>query len=566
MEQVEESLSSTTSIQNRAHNQVDDGFDRKNETIALAILDLPIGSIINIDGTVIVLQRDDFIGIHSIPKTALTSTPFHPIKAKSNAIFHLVTIRGGSTKANVNIGASAAPTTTVGFLIRAHGIDNEVVARRYDPHTEEVSANHLDPVTINNLVDKVHNNHIDPQRIVSYRDITSNENEELWRDSTNFISDYFLKKIKKLQHGNKIVPGAYEFDNANDVIDGHQNDAIYNHVDGIPILYPPIPVFAKNIRGKHFSSNNKVKAVSAHRHLGTRRFLQSLNPSLRTSFCCATNGTNPANTALTYIIKQSYDERWEYLLGDVQLSFILFLHLQCYTSYTYWRDVIAMMSAVDENSMTQHMNMYSALFRILSVQIQSIDNDEGVFSDIDLSDDDSFLLPSLQQLLSTASKVTLNMNQDSFNASLLKMKAAVKGKFSSRFGEEDSFSVTNLSVIRIMESDDDAMYGGAVVDDNEDDDVPVILSTEEIEESYTRSQEYLNELDRYYHATDLMKQNDRKLLSRHYPLLLAAMDSSSGKEDVLMTCARVIHDTVDASLVREAAAYLVDVESKKTGD
>jgi A1 cistron-splicing factor AAR2 len=63
-----------------------------------------------------------------------------------------------------------------------------------------------------------------------------------------------------------------------------------------------------------------------------------------------------------------------------------------------------------------------------------------------------------------------------------------------------------------------------------------------------------------------MQQHDRKLLSKHYPLLLAAMDSSCGKEDIMMTCARALHDAVDVSLVREAAEYLEDVELKKIGN
>ena len=550
-----------TLIQNGSYSGVDDRLRRSDGSIALAILDLPIGSVINIDGTAIVLQRNDFIGIHSIPKKPATSTSHDQNVAKlanDTLIFHLVTIRGGNAKADT----STAPTTTVGFLMLACGVDDAVVARRYDPLTEQVSSHSIDEITIRNLIDKVYQNQIDPHRIVSYWDITSNTNQELWNDSTSFITNDFLTNFKKLKHGNKIVPGAYEFDSDNNDIDALQNGTTNSDVDGISVRYPPIPVFAKGSHGKNFPSN--IKAVPAHRHVGTRRFLQSLSPSLRTSFFFMTDGTNPANTALTYIIKTSYEDRWEYLLGDLQMSFALFLHLHCYTSYTYWRDVVAMMSSVDEHGMAQHMNIYDAFFNILSTRIQCIDNENDAFSDIDLLHDDCFLPLSLERLLSTASIVTLKMNVDYFSTSLMKLKKAIQKKFPSRFGETEILSLANGSVVHGIQRDSDGM--DTSVDFDDDDDVPVVVSTEEIEDSLTRSQEYSNELERYYHATkstDLIQGPDRKVLQEHYPLLLAAVDSSSGKEDVLMTCARVLYDAVDASLVREAAAYLEDVESKK---
>ena len=560
-----ESYKSMTSIQNGLHSRVDGGVIRKNDSIALAILDLSIGSIMNIDGTAIVLQRNDFIGIHSIPKTSPTSTlcnhKISKLEKDDDSIFHLVTIRGGNTKANANVGASI---TTVGILLIAHDMDSAVVARRYDPLTEEVSSNTVDEITISNLMEKVRNNQIDPQRIVSYRNIVSSTYEELWNDSTRFITHDFLIKIRNLQHGNKLVPGSYEVDNGDDddnENDVHQTITKNSSVDGVSIHYPPIPVFAK----ANLSSD--VKTVAAHRHLGTRRFLQTLGPALRTSFCFARNGINPANKALKHIIQTSYEARWEYLLGDVQLSFVLFLQLNCYMSYIYWRDAISMISGVDENCMIEYRHMYDALFHFLSIQIQSIDSDEGAFSEIDLSDDDCFLLPSLQHLLSTANNVSVNFEY--FNTSLTKLKTAVETKFSIRYCETNISTVSNDCVTHSMECDHDKMDGGANFGNDEDDDLPVIVSSEEVEDSLSRSREYMNELDRYCHApnlTDTMKENDRKLLTQHYPLLLAAMESSSGKEDIMMTCARVLYDAVDASLVREAAAYLEDVESKTMGN
>ena len=547
-------------IQDRSHTSVNEGGNRNNESTALAILDLPIGSVINIDGTPIVLQRDDFVGIHSIPvKTAPISYNRHANKTTVNdSMFHLVSIRGGNVKAN---GTSATTNTTVGFvLLGTHDKDYPIVARRYDPSTEEVSSSPIDNMTISNLIEKVRSNQIDQRRIICYRDIISQANEEVWYDLTNFIA--MVAKFRKLQNGDKVVPGAYELDDDNNDIGTRQKSTDNCSVDGTSIIYPPIPVFARDIYTTHFPSH--VEAASTFRHVGTRRFLQLLNPSLRTSFCLEINGVNSANKALNFIIDTTYERKWEHLLGDIQLSFILFLHLHCYTSYTFWRDAIAMISVVDATAMKQHMTMYDALFHTLSVQIQSMDNDEGLFSDIDMSDDDFFLLPSLEQLLSTASNV-------GFTTSLQTLQAAVKVKFSSRIVETDKNNSANSDLVP-MDGDHDDICGSVDINDDnddDDDDLPVIVSSEEIELSLLRSQEHVNELKRYYHSpqsTATMEHHDRERLRQHYPLLLAAMDSSSGKEDILMTCARVLYDAVDVSVVREAAAYLEDIERKKTGN
>ena len=45
-----------------------------------------------------------------------------------------------------------------------------------------------------------------------------------------------------------------------------------------------------------------------------------------------------------------------------------------------------------------------------------------------------------------------------------------------------------------------------------------------------------------------------------YPLLVASI---MPQEDILMTCARALDDARDVSLVREAAAYLEEVEQQK---
>jgi len=101
-------------------------------------------------------------------------------------------------------------------------------------------------------------------------------------------------------------------------------------------------------------------------------------------------------------------------------------------------------------------------------------------------------------------------------------------------------------------------------DDDDDDDGPVVVSSEEIEASMARSSSGFHG-GRYGVAsllpTDAMATaataTAMTQLRRDYPMLAAAIVPG---EDVLMTCARALDQRIDVSLVREAAAYLEEVE------
>lgn len=87
---------------------------------------------------------------------------------------------------------------------------------------------------------------------------------------------------------------------------------------------------------------------------------------------------------------------------------------------------------------------------------------------------------------------------------------------------------------------------------NEEDDDPVVVSYEEVEASLQRSAKVVPSTSTY------PKEHRSK-----YPLLFASM---LAHEDILMTCARALDEKVDVSVVREAAAYLEEVEAQRTAD
>ncbi len=81
-------------------------------------------------------------------------------------------------------------------------------------------------------------------------------------------------------------------------------------------------------------------------------------------------------------------------------------------------------------------------------------------------------------------------------------------------------------------------------DDEDDEDGPVVVSIDEVTASLERSSN--------------TKSYDKSIYASKYPFLFASMVDN---EDILMTCSRILDEKPDVTSVREAAAYLEEVES-----
>jgi len=92
-------------------------------------------------------------------------------------------------------------------------------------------------------------------------------------------------------------------------------------------------------------------------------------------------------------------------------------------------------------------------------------------------------------------------------------------------------------------------------DDDEEEDGPVIIPYDQIEASIARSALQSSQSSKLHGGG---RGEQRRGQHREgYPLLYAAM---SPGEDEVMACARILDEAGDVSLVREAAAYLEEVE------
>jgi hypothetical protein len=560
-----------------------------NDGVVIAIIDFPKGGTFGLDGQNIILKTNNdssFIGVKDAP---------------SNNTFHLVTCNGnGGTNKNDNNNNNNNNTVntavTVGFVIFGGGrrsnslndVDHHLI-RRYDPQTEEVASNEISPVdeiTKRNLIQQIPIMSMDPSRsVLQYDQIIASNNNKIWKEQTRYInesSELLLNTIRGLSTGNKIVPGCYDPEDEIE-INEEPNDTTKKTqkkttqlVDGISLTYPPIPVIDMKLS----------LAAHATKHNGTKRFLSRLNPSERTrlfllsSTTTATSSSNNNNNShfiwLERILSDYYHNSWKALLGDLQLSYLLFLHLGCYSSLDHWKDLLAMLSLavqhmqVGSNDNTnhsrsrQHDELYHGLLRLLPYQLSSMIDPEFL-EDIDsIEGDGNFLLPTLIRLLKYYEN---NVNfcsdddDDDDDEEDYDLLSKFRHVLSSKFPRTFSSLMAGPKITRIMEDDDpvdenninmDIGMSNYDDDDDDDDDGPVVVSSEEIEASFAR---YSSSFVTPITTTDT-KEN-LHVLRKEYPLLAAAIMPN---EDVLMTCARALDEKGDVSLVREAAAYLQQVE------
>lgn len=503
----------------------------------LALLDLPVGSVLNLDGATVVLKRDDFVGFHSIPVVNPNSLPV----GSKMGIFHAVTVRAGATVVRSpetsDLGRSGATATTVGFVFLSDCEANSTLVRRFDPRTEEVSVKPEDKDTAFNLCNKILQGKIEPHRVVFYEQFIPPTKSEKWNNLTKFISPRLLK-LRGIEVGGKLVPGAYLGDtDANQAID----DTTTTIADGVSVTYPHIPVLTTSHSTRHAL------------HSGTKLFMKDLTPAARTAFFTA---DNPESLALEHLLTNEYGNQYDDLLGDVQLSYIIFLNLHCFSSLTHWRDLVAMISFVDADGMINRINLFESLFNVLAAQVATVEDD--FFDDVEFSSD-NFLVPALLQLAATAKKV-VTMNAISMSSALATFTKLLQAKFPNHFCTIDTREQDDNPWVTPRNGEESKMlldYFDSGYNSCDDEDGPAVVSAEEVKKSTARS----IELSRRHMKRHFDFEHEVSCLSDRFPLLAAAMDPNT--EDILMTCARVLGDAVDVSLVREAAAYLEEVEAKR---
>jgi A1 cistron-splicing factor AAR2 len=116
----------------------------------------------------------------------------------------------------------------------------------------------------------------------------------------------------------------------------------------------------------------------------------------------------------------------------------------------------------------------------------------------------------------------------------------------------DGSAGTDISTLHTKITADSPKQMAEMDSDDEEEDGPAVVPYDEVEASMERTAAIPPTPKKY--------EEDAKLYQNSYPLLFAA---TTPQEDVVMACARILSDATDVSLVREAAAYLEEVEAKQ---
>lgn len=262
--------------------------------------------------------------------------------------FHLLVVRannhygGNNEGGGLKRGYDGASMLSIGLLIlypnEFNNKEEWFIAREFNSQTEEISSRLLDDVSFKNLKQSVKNQdgNVNTLKIISYdrflncnyihgQSPSCNKNEVWEKYLTNFISIEVLSMHGLSGKGDKIVPGSFSQDDDSISTNGKAQEN-----DGITLSYPPMPHIDRN---QHRSINA---------HAGTRGFLASLPPAERTSFFISNNQLGASDkqdiSSLIFekVLSRYYKGSWHMMLGQFQLSFILFLCCSCLSSLEHW--------------------------------------------------------------------------------------------------------------------------------------------------------------------------------------------------------------------------------------
>lgn len=536
----------------------------------IVLLDVPPSSSITLDGITRVTPSSS---------QASTQPPgFHQglcivDNVTSDSQFHLLVVRSGGQERNQNGGS-----LPVGFVllsnsansINSYGYD-WILARRYERQTEEISNEPLDELTMRNLMMAMTEQNGELSKFVMSYDqfMGSKDGKSIasWKSRTSFIGKSFLHHQHGLSHGEKIVPSSEAS------CDPKSTDSRMNKIiDGKPISYPTVPCIDPTISARQLMS-----------HKGTKAYISGLSPNLRTWLlfggeCTFGFDTKPNLSPEGYvwnnILSSHYsgdgcNRKEDYLLADIQLSFIVFLFLECHSSLDHWRDALSMSSLTFKSStkvdkdcegLIQKPTFIIELLSTLYAQLSCIEADffeEAEYS----SGENNFLIGAMRRFFTTCDVLDdCTETARTIKSISLKLQKLASSRFHLQLSPSPIQDVADCDIdmtndAYATECGRDATWEEPLDEDKPEDDGPVIVPTEEVEASMSRSS--LENLQTQKYSTGQDKNHEHRL---SYPLLFAAM---APHEDIVMTCARILDAGNDVSLVREAAAFLEDVEAHR---
>jgi len=328
----------------------------------------------NLRGVILLLNLPDSSSVvldgvrRTLSNKAELESNFIAIKGLQSSILHLCIV---TSPPSGRSGQETLPHASAIVLLPSNDEDRcdsksicrakLIAARAYDDSIEELSsADMTDKVYGSGLWEAIlHDSERVKRFVIKYDDFvafpcdygleinsgttTNISARELWEREICYINAKLLEK-RGIKHGIKLVPRNQCDLNEDSYSSGLKNKAN----EGTWVSYPPIPCIDVEFNGKYEGMNflnepNKKLQTGdslflrrAMQHDGTKEFFKRLSPSERTQILLKQNNLCIGSSLLLRVLQKHYGEQWQLTLGDLQLSFLLFVHLHCASSLEHW--------------------------------------------------------------------------------------------------------------------------------------------------------------------------------------------------------------------------------------
>lgn len=230
----------------------------------------------------------------------------------------------------------------------------------------------------------------------------------LWRNMSNCVTERVLQRAG-LELGDKIEPGEPEEIKDTAALAQHLEKQNREHralqeqrakMHQLTTGLPPVvdPAAAETIVHPHPTVEELRVKQARFTDLDARQY----DAAARRQRIVGTTGSSISDLSvfhwdksqfLELLLQVVYEGRWEELLGELQLAFILFLNLYSFPALNQWKKFVDLLCRA-ENAVAQRPELFVAFIRILHTQLNAVPHD---FFENELSKH-NFLAPALSSL------------------------------------------------------------------------------------------------------------------------------------------------------------------------
>lgn len=348
-----------------------------------------------------------------------------------------------------------------------------------------------------------------------------------WLSLSQFITEDIIRK-SNCGFGHSIVPGS-----DNDLIDSSYKNLSAMRIDAAEEFTdfncsPSLPRQAQFTNIKSFELQ-LIERVMAQNSSGVEVTKVMLDKS----------------ALLLTILNHTHDNNWANLLGELQLSFLLFIMLFSHSGLHQWKLLLGTICE-SRTLLNENVSFTASFIRVLHSQLNFCPND---FFENELSQGN--FMQSVIMMLFEAIDMEQHQNNGLYEY-LNRLQSFVEKKF--------NLVVHFNSTVYSAAEDIDWTAN--------DEDAPIVVSQDEIQqlenyryhETTSNKNSNSNTQQTQLSSTNLSVSQQNELYSWRYPFLFEAMSSSKGTEDLVMTAMRII-DEFDMAAVSRSGSMSRDLHS-----